>query len=258
LALTRQITDDDFLWSQVAERLALSNELKNIILKMVEYDFEKRYSNIGQIKKDLEPLFIQKLGRSPYAQKSKIALVGWSGSGKSALIHRFMKPDYFFDDYDLTMFETYHHCFGIDGQKHEMEIYEFGGNFGFELVASVCDEEDIQGFAVVYSVRRITSFFEMEPMLEAIHQLKDPASRPIILVGNMCDWDREVSVEEGEALAARFGCRFLEASAKTPVNVNEIFHYLASEIQKTVLPPQRPVLPVPNKPAGRRDNCSLQ
>jgi GTPase KRas protein len=56
--------------------------------------------------------------------------------------------------------------------------------------------------------------------------LKVKRQGPIfMLVGSKCDkqYEREVSREEGAAMAHAFGCRFLETSAKTTQNVNELF-----------------------------------
>jgi GTPase KRas protein len=45
--------------------------------------------------------------------------------------------------------------------------------------------------------------------------------------------DRDVSKEEGERMANRLGCSFLEADAKADVNVHETFATLAREINKS-------------------------
>jgi GTPase KRas protein len=39
-------------------------------------------------------------------------------------------------------------------------------------------------------------------------------------------------VEKGEELAKEIGCKFMESSAKTKVNVTEAFHELVREIKK--------------------------
>jgi GTPase KRas protein len=53
-----------------------------------------------------------------------------------------------------------------------------------------------------------------------------------MLVGNKCDktYEREVSREEGAALARQFGCEFLETSAKTAQNVEQIFKNLVRSL----------------------------
>lgn len=47
----------------------------------------------------------------------------------------------------------------------------------------------------------------------------------MIIVGNKCDLinDRVVASSEGEEMAHQFNCAFIESSAKTNVNVNEVF-----------------------------------
>lgn len=49
---------------------------------------------------------------------------------------------------------------------------------------------------------------------------------PIMLVGNKSDrvTEREVSTQEGHALARELGCEFVEASAKNCINVEKAFY----------------------------------
>jgi Ras-related protein Rap-1A/Ras-related protein Rap-1B len=57
----------------------------------------------------------------------------------------------------------------------------------------------------------------------------------MVLVGNKCDLkeNRAISTEQGENLAKKFGCTFLEASAKDKINVDAIFLDLVKQINKT-------------------------
>ena len=56
-----------------------------------------------------------------------------------------------------------------------------------------------------------------------------------MLVGNKCDktHEREVTREEGVALARQFGCKFLETSAKTAQNVEPLFMNLVRHLRQT-------------------------
>ena len=56
-----------------------------------------------------------------------------------------------------------------------------------------------------------------------------------MLVGNKCDktYEREVSKEEGAALARQFGCEFIETSAKTAQNVERLFMNLVRSLRQT-------------------------
>lgn len=52
-----------------------------------------------------------------------------------------------------------------------------------------------------------------------------------ILVGNKCDCaERMISFEDGEKLATELGMKFLEASAKENINIDELFHDLVADI----------------------------
>jgi len=56
----------------------------------------------------------------------------------------------------------------------------------------------------------------------------------MVVVGNKCDLEgeREVSRQEGEALARSFGCKFIETSAKSRLNVERAFYDIVREIRR--------------------------
>ena len=64
-----------------------------------------------------------------------------------------------------------------------------------------------------------------------LKEIEGEASEKVlkILIGNKCDLDeqRQITVDEGEAFAARNGMKFIETSAKNNTNVNEAFEALA-------------------------------
>lgn len=66
--------------------------------------------------------------------------------------------------------------------------------------------------------------------------LRVKRQKPIfMLVGNKCDktYEREVSREEGIALARTFGCEFMETSARTAYNVELLFTNLVRALRQT-------------------------
>ena len=76
--------------------------------------------------------------------------------------------------------------------------------------------------------------------------LKVKRAPPIfVLVGNDCHktYEREVSREEGAALARRLGCEFFEVSAKTTQNVERVFVNLVRSLRQG----RNNVAPVQNK-----------
>ena len=93
------------------------------------------------------------------------------------------------------------------------------------------------GFIIVYAIDNETSFEETRKLHAQMIKIKEKRY-PCILVANKCDLEetRVISKEMGMKLAEELGCLFIESSAKTNVNINEIFVNLVKEIQK-----QKPV-----------------
>jgi GTPase KRas len=77
---------------------------------------------------------------------------------------------------------------------------------------------------LLYSVTDRTSFERLETFRQSMLRIKP--IRPIfILAGNKIDRvaERQVSKEEGYQMAQQFGCEFLEISARTALNVENLF-----------------------------------
>ncbi len=55
----------------------------------------------------------------------------------------------------------------------------------------------------------------------------------MILVGNKCDLtNRQVGTNDGKDIAAKWGCLFIESSAFSRKNVDELFFSLVRDIRK--------------------------
>jgi GTPase KRas protein len=117
-----------------------------------------------------------------------------------------------------------------------------------------------EGFLLVYSITSRQSFEEIMTFQQQILRVKDRDYFPITVVGNKCDLEheRQVSTEgeflccanprawrwdcygtvkltqltEGRALAESFGCKFIETSAKSRINVDNAFYDIVREIRK--------------------------
>lgn len=90
----------------------------------------------------------------------------------------------------------------------------------------------IHGIILVYDVSYPKSFKNIPNFIKEIEENASPNVLKI-LVANKCDLpNRIVTEEEGKKLANDFGLPYLETSAKTNKNVNEIFINLSQEIYK--------------------------
>ena len=86
----------------------------------------------------------------------------------------------------------------------------------------------------MYSIASRSTFERLEVFRQSMLRVK--RQKPIfMLVGNKCDktYEREVSREEGIALARTFGCEFMETSARTAYNVELLFTNLVRALRQT-------------------------
>merc|ERR1712146_711643 len=184
-------------------------------------------SNVEYAFDCLQPLCVE-MGR-----EYKIVVLGSGGVGKSALTVQFVQG-IFVEKYDPTIEDSYRKQVEVDNQQCMLEILDTAGTEQFTAMRDLYMKNG-QGFVLVYSIIAQSTFNDLPDLREQILRVKDCDDVPMVLVGNECDLNdqRVISTEQGEDLARKFGgCAFLEASAKTKTNVDEIFYNLIRQINK--------------------------
>ncbi|KAL6072122.1 DNA-binding transcription factor rap1 [Balamuthia mandrillaris] len=162
----------------------------------------------------------------------KIVVLGSGGVGKSALTVQFVQG-IFVEKYDPTIEDSYRKQVEVDGQQCMLEILDTAGTEQFTAMRDLYMKNG-QGFILVFSIIAQSTFNDLPDLREQILRVKDMDDVPMVLIGNKCDLQdqRVITVEQGEALARKFNCAFLETSAKTKVNVEQIFFDLIRQINK--------------------------
>uniref|UniRef100_A0A452UF04 Ras-related protein Rap-1b-like n=1 Tax=Ursus maritimus TaxID=29073 RepID=A0A452UF04_URSMA len=92
-----------------------------------------------------------------------------------------------------------------------------------------------QGFALVHSITAQSTFNDLQDLREQILHVKDTDDVAAILAGNKCDVEDErfIGKERGQNPARQWNnCAFLESSAKSKININEIFYDLVWQINR--------------------------
>jgi len=162
----------------------------------------------------------------------RVAVLGDGGVGKTALAVQFTL-NCFVETYDPTIEDAYRKQLVVDNKMCFVEVIDTAGQ---EEYATLRDQwvREGQGFILVYSIASRSTFDRLEVFRQSMLRVK--RSKPIfMLVGNKCDktYEREVSKEEGLALARSFGCNFVETSAKTAHNVEHLFTSLVRSLRNT-------------------------
>ncbi|CAK9436400.1 uncharacterized protein LODBEIA_P09580 [Lodderomyces beijingensis] len=166
-----------------------------------------------------------------YDMIMKLLLVGDSGVGKSCLLLRFVE-----DKFNPSFITT----IGIDfkirtieskGKKIKLQVWDTAGQERFRTITTAY-YRGAMGIVLIYDVTDARSFENVRNWHQTVTQHANEEAQ-IFLVGNKCDDEenRQVSKDQGEELAHELGVPFLEASAKTNQNVEEIFYELAGMIQ---------------------------
>ncbi|OCH96633.1 ras protein [Obba rivulosa] len=183
----------------------------------------------------------------------RVAVLGDGGVGKTALAVQFTL-NCFVETYDPTIEDAYRKQLVVDNRMCFVEVIDTAGQ---EEYATLRDQwvREGQGFILVYSIASRATFERLDVFRQAM--LKVKRQKPIfMLVGNKCDkqLEREVSREEGAALARQFGCEFLETSAKTALNVEKLFTTLVRLLRNTKQTDPTPPTPIsrPSKENGEK------
>lgn len=160
-------------------------------------------------------------------RKIKLVFLGESNVGKSSLITRFIY-DSFEDSYVSTtgidfLSKTIH----LDTRTIRLQLWDTAGQERFKsLIPNYIRDCDIA--VVMYDITNKSSFIETPKWIEFVQDLRGD-NFPIMLVGNKIDIKeaRKIAHLDGEILATKLNCKFIETSAKTAFNVNNLFKIIA-------------------------------
>ncbi|GAB0087208.1 uncharacterized protein DMENIID0001_014900 [Sergentomyia squamirostris] len=168
----------------------------------------------------------------------KVAMLGASGVGKTALTYQFTTSEYICA-YDLSLDDDYGQktvSVLLDGQETDLEIIDHPA---CEMsTEAFCATYNIDIFVVVYSVVDRKTFKAAEKVLHYLRDNEMLLTRGAILVGNKTDLERhrEVPTQGGRRLAKDVNCKFIETSSGLDHNVDELLVGIVAQVK---LNPQR-------------------
>ena len=188
----------------------------------------------------------------------KIAVLGDNGVGKTALaVHFTMGWSY---APTIEELEFYRKQLLVDNKMCFVEVFDTPAQRDDPTVRDQWIREG-QGFLLIYSITSRISFDRLEAFRQDMVRIKH--GKPIfMLVGNKADkgYEREVSKEDGMALARTLGCEFLETSSKTAQNVDKVFQDLVRQL-RMARPAEKPAaranIQTGARPGGRRRGCII-
>ncbi|XP_066062736.1 GTP-binding protein Rit1 isoform X1 [Chamaea fasciata] len=121
----------------------------------------------------------------------------------------------------------------IDDEPANLDILDTAGQAEFTAMRDQYMRAG-EGFIICYSITDRRSFHEVREFKQLIYRVRRTDDTPVVLVGNKSDLTqlRQVSKEEGSALAREFNCPFFETSAAFRYYIDDVFHALVREIRR--------------------------
>lgn len=166
----------------------------------------------------------------------RLAVLGAGGVGKSALTLRYVR-DFFVTDWDPTIEDAYRTTVEVDNVCCQLEVLDTAGQDDFSALRPQWMMGK-DGYIFVFGLDREGSQNDLAQYYELHTQLKEEGQpKAIMLVGNkkdLVDEDpskRIMSEEDGKDLARKWEAEYIETSAKTGHNIDELFQKFIRQVR---------------------------
>jgi Ras-related protein Rab-5C len=167
---------------------------------------------------------------------NKLVLLGDSAVGKSSLVLRFVKKQ-FFEYQESTIGAAFlTQAVQLPDCVIKFEIWDTAGQERYHSLAPMY-YRGAKAAIVVYDITNRQSFVRAKSWVRELQRQGDP-NLIIALTGNKLDLasERQVDLEEAKAFADDNNCLLIETSAKSNQNVSEVFKAIAQKLPKDVAP----------------------
>eukprot|EP00026_Physarum_polycephalum_P000141 Phypoly_transcript_00141.p1 GENE.Phypoly_transcript_00141~~Phypoly_transcript_00141.p1 ORF type:complete len:1306 (+),score=201.35 Phypoly_transcript_00141:2561-6478(+) len=162
----------------------------------------------------------------------KICVVGETGVGKTALIHRLLN-DEFLDYHEPSVEQLFEKTLVLSGDVHSVEMMDTSGRHDDKLAYQKWFTWG-EGFIITIDITAHESFAQVQYWMDEINKFRsDPY--PFMLVGSHMDGElnRECPRDTVENFLKHFDAEYVEYSAKFPApNIHRILTIIINAIQQ--------------------------
>ncbi|PON45587.1 Small GTP-binding domain containing protein [Parasponia andersonii] len=180
--------------------------------------------------------------------QAKLVLLGDMGTGKTSLVLRFVKGQFFENQEPTIGAAFFTQILSLQEATVKFDIWDTAGQERYHSLAPMY-YRGAAAAVVVFDIASKDTFIRAKKWVEEL-QRQGNSNLVMALVANKSDLEpsREVDTEEGEEFAQENGMFYIETSAKTAENINDLFYEIAQRLAKAC----------PSKPSTMNLNNEVQ
>eukprot|EP01091_Cochliopodium_minus_P001956 TRINITY_DN118_c1_g1_i1.p1 TRINITY_DN118_c1_g1~~TRINITY_DN118_c1_g1_i1.p1 ORF type:complete len:195 (-),score=40.82 TRINITY_DN118_c1_g1_i1:63-647(-) len=176
-------------------------------------------------------------------KKYKFLLIGDPNVGKSCILVQYVDGKFQEGTQNTIGQDSKEKSINVNGKETNLVIWDTAGQERFRTLTSSF-YRGAHGIIIVFDITNHATFQNVDRWKQEI--IRYTSDVPRIIIGNKSDKEseRKVTKEEAEKYCSENGIPYMECSAKTGSNIEEMFEKLAKEVVKIMEPTEPQHFPI--------------